>query len=612
MTFGTGWALFGLVALVPLVALHLRDRNREQREVPSLVLWRELDAPRSVGSRGLRLPQRPLLLLLEALVLVLFVLALAQPRATAATPQGGRVVVLDDSLLMSAPGRLAAAKTALMQVVSSLPSGRRVDIVLSQGSPRVIYRGSRAGVAAALRGVTPSLAPSSLPAALTLAAGLVSGSSDTITVIRAAGDRLPSRIDAASGELRTLTVGSDSADQGIFDAGATCGIGSSGGCEIQATLENFGDRTAVEHLTADVIGRAPLRFAVTVPAGGGAPITLGAVAGEQVTIRLDRADAVTGDNTAAVSVPAAGGLPAREVVTLVGEPGRALAVAQAFAAVPGVELRLLTPARYRSSDARSSALVILDNWLPRSALPPSPSVLLVDPPRIPDGRVSGSLTDTILAGTDATSPLLSGVDLSSLAIDRDGARAITLPRWIVPVAWSAAGPLIAAGDDGRTRVAVLGFEPSLSDLPQLAAFPLLAANIVGWASGWAPSTAATDEPMSVDATSGARSLTLALHGKVLARVTLGGGHPAALIGRSPGSYMITETGPHVSRHSVVTVNDVLPATAAGPVDLLSDRTPARPAPAQWSIWFLLAALVLLVIEWVYWLLTRPRPVRMAL
>ena len=63
--------------------------------------------------------------------------------------------------------------------------------MLAQGNPRVIYRGERVGVAGAVGRLTPSLAPSSLSAALTVAAGVVSGPSDTITVIHAAGDPLP-------------------------------------------------------------------------------------------------------------------------------------------------------------------------------------------------------------------------------------------------------------------------------------------------------------------------------------------------------------------------------------------------------------------------------------
>jgi hypothetical protein len=611
MSFGTGWALLGLAALVPLVVLHLRDRSPEQREVPSVLLWRDLEAPRSVGTRGLRLPQRPLLLLLEALTLVLFVLALAQPHLSAKTAPGKTIFVIDDSLQMSAPGRLPAAESAIRQAISRLPSSRQVDIVLAQGDPRLIYRGGHGGVAGALQSVTPSLAPSSLSAALTVAAGVVSGPTDTITVVRAAGDPLPSRIDASRGELRTVTIGAGSDDQGIFDADASCS-GSVDSCEVQATLQNLGARRSIDDATAIVPGKAPLHFRVTVPAGGIAPITLGAVAGEQVTIRLDHADAVAGDNTATVSVPQASGLPAKTVVTLVGQPSRALALAQAFAAVPGVELKLLTPGRYRSSDARSSGLVILDNFLPKHELPPSPSVLLVDPPRIPGGRVGGSLADTVLAGTDATSPLLSGVDLSSLAINRGGARALTaLPKWIVPVAWTPAGPLLAAGDDGQTRVAILAFEPSISNLPQLTAFPLLAANIVGWASGWAPTTAAAGEPISVDATAGTHSVALARDGTVVEHVAAGD-HPVALTASSPGLYTITESGPDVSRRRLLSVSDALPQSPAAVADLHAVSTPAHLTPAEWSGWLLLAGLVALALEWVYWILTRPRPIRLPL
>jgi hypothetical protein len=608
VSFGTGWALIGLVALVPLVALHLRDRSRQDREVSSLVLWRELEVPRPTGNRGRRSPRQPLLLLLEALALVLFVLALAQPRASATVAPGVRIAVLDDSLLMSVPGRLAAAKAALARTVSTTPAGERVDIVLAQGSPRVLYRGSRDGVAAALRAVKPTLAPSSLPAALTVAAGLAAGPGDTITVIVARGERLPRTVGADRGQLRTVTIGSQTDDQGIFGAAARCGIGTPATCEIDAIVENFGLRTSVDRLTAKAAGRPPLRFSVKVPAGGTASIVLGAVASEQVTIRIDGADAVSGADTAWVSVPAASGLPPRTVATLVGEPSQALPLARAFAAVPGLQLRLLTPSRYRPAYARSSDLVILDDWLPKGALPPAPSVLLVDPPRIPGGKVTGSLADAVLSGTDATSPLLSGVNLSSLVINSGGARKLTLPSWVTPVAWSADGPLLAAGDDGRTRLAILGFEPDRTDLAQLAAFPLLAGNIVAWASAWAPAIASAGEPLSVDATPGARSVTLARGQTVLARLPLNG-RPVALGAPSPGRYTVRETGPGVSRRAIVTVNDVLPAPAGGgPVDMSAARAAALTPPPQWSRWFLLAALVLLACEWLYWLSTRPRPV----
>ena len=67
MTFGAGWALAGLVLLVPLVILHLRPRTRTPRELPSLLLWRGLESDATTVSRRPRLPPLPLLLVLQAL-----------------------------------------------------------------------------------------------------------------------------------------------------------------------------------------------------------------------------------------------------------------------------------------------------------------------------------------------------------------------------------------------------------------------------------------------------------------------------------------------------------------------------------------------------------------
>ena len=146
--------------------------------------------------------------------------------------------------------------------------------------------------------------------------------------------------------------------------------------------------------------------------------------------------------------------------------------------MPGVSLRLSTPADYDAAEARTSDLTVLDGSLPRNRLPASPAVLLIDPPSLPGGRVEGRLADSTPSGSDPSNPLLTGVDLTSLDIDAGSARTLVLPDYMTPVAWSPGGPLLAAGDDGSQRVAVLSFDPSESDLPQLASFPVLAANLV--------------------------------------------------------------------------------------------------------------------------------------
>jgi hypothetical protein len=628
LTFAAAWAFAGLALLAPLVLLHLHRRGEVVREVPSLLLWDQLDLVDAQGARGLRWPSLPLLLFLQSLALVTLVFALAEPTSPGSAAKPAQVVVLDDSWRMQAPGRIDEATDDVERLIAADPTGTPIRIVLAAGSPIVLYRGGLAGARAALARVQASAAPADLTAALTVAAGLLGGRRDSVLLVRAPEDPLPP-VSARPGELRTLTLASPVGDQGIFDAGARCGIGASAACEVYATVRNTTDHAVEDRISADAAGHPPLALQVPVASDSSAPLALASEPGQQVSLRVLSNDRLPADDEAWVTVPAAGDLPTSSIVTLVGTPSVALATAQAFAAVPGVTLRLRTRATFRASDAEQSSLVVLDHWLPRDGLPPSPAVLLVDPPRLPGGRVGGALAETAVSGTDGASQLLDGVELSSLSIDPRAASELTAPRWLAPVVWSPDGVLLAAGDSGHQRVAALSFEPSQSDLPQLSAFPILAANLVQWASGWAPATASAGVPFAVDATVGIRSLTLERSGAVLERVRVGQA-PVVLDVRAPGLYTIRESGLGVTRDALVAVNtadvdDAAPADTAGAsevssegaseassagaqtVDLETARTgSAKRAPLNQAFWFLAAALVALALEWAYWISRRRR------
>jgi len=606
VTFAAGGALAGLALLVPLVLLHLRRRGQVVREVPSLLLWQEIELVDTQRSRGLRWPSLPLLLLAQALALALLVFALAEPTSAAPKPKPTQVIVLDDSWRMQAAGRIAEAKRDIQRILAADAANTPIRVVLANGLSSVLYSGTRAGVPAALARLRASAAPADLAGALTVAAGLLDGPHDSIVLIRAPEDPVPA-VSSSAGELSTLTLPGPLGDQGIFDAGARCGIGASATCEVYATLRNSTDRAVADHVSADAAGHPALALRVRVAADATAPLALVAEPGQQVSLRLQDGDVLPADDEAWVTVPAAGDLPSSSAVTLVGTPSVALATAQAFAAVPGVTLRLRTQATYRRSDAAQSSLVVLDHWLPPGGLPPSPAVLLIDPPRVPEGRVEGTLEETVVSGTDASSELLDGVELSALSIDSRAASRLTLPRWLTPIVWSPDGVLLAAGDNGRQRVATLSFEPEQSDFPQLPALPILASNLVRWAAGWTPATATAGVPFAADATSGIRSLTLERDGAVveLAHVE---NAPVALTAGQPGLYTVSETGSGLTRDAHVAVNTAQAAPVGSePVDLSATRTGnGGGAPANQAPWFLAAALVILGLEWAYWVSRRRR------
>lgn len=224
--------------------------------------------------------------------------------------------------------------------------------------------------------------------------------------------------------------------------------------------------------------------------------------------------------------------------------------------------------------------------------------------------MGGQLADTVVSGTDPGTDLLAGVDLTSLSIDPGSARAVTLPSYMSALAWSPSGPLLAAGQGGNQRVAMITFDPAHSDLPQLPALPLLAENLVSWAAGWAPASAPAGEPFIADAAPGARRLTVALAGHAVRTISLSSA-PQSLTLERPGLYSLTESGPHLRRSTTVAVNVGAPATS---LTTTADLAGLQGSPAargsDVAPWLLAIALLVLTLEWGYWLSLRRGTVRL--
>jgi Ca-activated chloride channel family protein len=124
---------------------------------------------------------------------------------------------------------------------------------------------------------------------------------------------------------------------------------------------------------------------------------------------------------------------------------------------------------------------------------PAGSLLLVNPgPKSGETRIgsrglevgviSGTMASASAVAAEADHPLLAGVDFQALLVDN--ARRIVPASWLVPLVEAGSGelpaPLLLAGERDGRRVAVLMFDPHDSNLPKLAAFPLLMANVVDW------------------------------------------------------------------------------------------------------------------------------------
>ncbi|CAN5676180.1 BatA and WFA domain-containing protein [soil metagenome] len=170
-------------------------------------------------------------------------------------------------------------------------------------------------------------------------------------------------------------------------------------------------------------------------------------------------------------------------VLLVG-PGNAY-LQTAFALLPNVELYGATAAEYEGTTGKDRFdLFVFDGYLPEEL--PDAAILAIAPPATsPLGTVTGTLTNPIIGQGPAEEPLLRNVDLSRLHIAE--AQQMELPDWArLVLPGSGAAPLIYSGLREGSATAVISFDLRLSDLPLQVAWPILATNLAGELLGLAP------------------------------------------------------------------------------------------------------------------------------
>jgi Ca-activated chloride channel family protein len=594
-------ALIALVLAIPLVALHLRRRRPPRRAVGSLLAWRDLPGVRGGGARKLGRPPLPLLLALQLLALALLVFALAKPASEKSTAGSSHVYVVDESSWMGATEeaggtRIEAAQNELKQRIRSLAPDEAVRIVGAGATPSVLYEGAAAGAGAAIGSLRAGPGAANLPAALRLAAGLRAGDGDEIVLLRAPEEAAP-QVHGGGSSYVDRAVGKPVDDVSLGDASAHCDLLGTEACEVFVRLTDHGGAAARVPVRIEAGGEPTRSRTVAVPAGGSAPLVFRARPGAAVEVSVPLAgDGLSVANSAFVSVPEPGG----ERITLVGDRTRALPLARALASVPGVKLRLRTPQSYKPSDPGTSDLLVLDDFVPKGGLPGAPALLLVDPPSFPGGAVHGAMTDSRMSGTEAASPLLTGVELASLTIGAEASKRLVLPASFSAAAWSSEGPLIASGTDGGRRVATISFEPSESNLPQLAGFPALIDNIVAWSQRLAPPSAAAGVPFALSEPPGTTAASVEPEaGGASRKLELAAGSEVPVSLARPGNYVLTLQGPWGTRSLAVAVNPGATPAAGAPVDLGAPAPTADAGHEDWWEWVLVAALVVLVLEALY-------------
>lgn len=453
MEFAVPAALAGGLLALPVAALFLVRPQPRPHRVATLMFWTAA-APATRRRVAWGRVRNPLALAVALTTLGLIVLAAAAPFPARAGDTPARVVlVVDNSIGMRAtdvtPTRLARAATAARGYVTALRPGQTAAVVTAGGRPRVAcgLTDDPGALAGAIAGVGPTDAPRQLPAAVALARRLAAGG--RVVVISGSPTRPP------GDDIEWVPVGTAVGNLAVT---AFQPRRDGGGPEFELLVEvtNAGPAAAETRLEVSLDGN--LLDAIPIALGPGEAwrrvLRKAADGGGRLHATLAAADVLGADDEAWAVLPPTDLLP----VTFV--PVAATPADDAVRAALE-ELPFLRKPVAVSADAevlRAGSVAVFHRRLP-AALPPGP-VLVIDPPA---GSELWDLTDPVAEPhprvKDATSPLLA-----RLTLPRD---ALGKPRGIRPKADARVVIEAASGEpvvvefpraEGRGRVVVFAVD----------------------------------------------------------------------------------------------------------------------------------------------------------
>lgn len=573
--------------------------------VSSTLLWQKLLRDREANAPWQRL-RRNLLLILQLLILAALVLALARPFLPIPTIVSGNIVVLlDGSASMQAtdvePNRFAAAREEVNQLISDLSGNSQMTIIKAGRTPEVLVAATndRNRLRQALAEAQPDPAAADWHAAFALAAGSAQGFRDARIVILSDGG-LPADLPPLPVEAIYVPLGQSGENLAIS---ALATRETDAGPQLFASVRNEGemDRTVLLSLTLD--GALFDSRRLTVPAGSTANSTWALPVGTAVIeARLsdNQEDYLALDDTAwAVHE---GGVSNRVLLVTEGN----LFLEQVYSVLPGIEVFKAGPDS--EVTAEPFDLYVFDG-VPLPESPPAADMLIINPPADGTGglfTVTGTFSNTVAVRL-ADTPLLQFVEWRNVHIRQ--ARAVEAP-WAQALVQAEGGPLILTGERGGYRLAILTFNLRDSDLPLQIAFPILVANITGWLSPGqafdAPTGLQPGDPVSI--TPGASTTAVLVRQPDGRTWTAEVGEAPLFFTESdqPGLYQVSLRDRDGTRPAgSFAVNLFNPAEShIRPAQSLqlgrtTVETTAEGDIGQRELWFwlLLAAFVILVIEW---------------
>ena len=503
---------FVFAATIPVVVvLYLLKRRRTTRVVPSTLLWQRFLAETQASTPFQRL-RHNWLLVLQVLMLLLSVMALARPYFGGELSSGRlQVVILDASASMRAtdsrPTRFESAKVEALKLVDGLRDRDQMVVVQAGGFTEV--RQSPTTVKSLLRraieACEPSDAPTRLADALKLAETLTKEA--PAAEIHLLSDGVAN--DLGEFENKGLKIiyhrmGERGNNLAIVSMDVRGHPDDSKKRMVFATVANFSSNVVQATLELQLEGQVLEARSLSLQPRASSPYVFTAQqdAAEAVfSVKLDHVDDLLVDNAASV----VSHLPHPVRVLLV-SPGNGF-LEKALRAIPDVRLGIASNLGVGNPEAD---VVVLDGVAP--AVWPGVNLLAFRSAR------PGWFTNAVEAEVGGivdwkpTHPLLRSVALEDVQIGR--ALVVKAPSWALSVVDAARTPLVLAGDFQRHKVVWVGFDLYQSTWPLRVSFPIFISNAIEWlnsgSKGVAATTMKTGEPLKLSVAEGLSSFEVTL------------------------------------------------------------------------------------------------------
>lgn len=486
MSFLTPTAFVGLAIAIPVLLLYMLRLRRQEQQVSSTFLWRQVVQDTEANTPWQRL-RRNLLLFLQLLILLLMVLALARPFITVATVSAGKIALLVDASAsmtaddMEGQTRFEAALGQARHIVGNMNPQDRISLIRvgEVAEPLTSYTDDKAELRLALNSMTASQGRADWDTALTLAAAGAAGAENfSIVMISDGGIGQATRLPANIPQPIYVPVGA-SGDNVAITALATRALAGQAP-QLFAQVTNYGDSPADISLVIRLDDVLRLSRSGTIPPRSQLPIPFDEPIAEpfetlsaSLTFDNDVQDFLELDNRAWT---VQNEVNTRRVF-YVSEDSN-LFVEQVLRSLPGVQT-FRGNAANRQLPGEPFDLYVFNNWLPNRL--PDGDMLIINPPSSTSlfavGRTIEAVSDIEIAAEESSITAFVDLDEMSLLQFRE-----VKADWAAPLIRASGGDILLVGETNAQQIAILPFDVRDSNLPLLIAYPVLMANLLDWFS----------------------------------------------------------------------------------------------------------------------------------